>query len=601
MNRREIIRLIGGLLVQYSCELGGVLADQNGAGVRNLLDGNLVSKHPRLHLRLEQWRELQIAIQTNPLLAQWYGSLQHRCDELLRAPTATYRLTGYYLLGESRKAFDTISCLAAVYRLDGDTRKAERARQELAAICAFPDWHPPHFLDVAEMTNAAALGYDWLFDVLTESERDLIRDKIVQYGLKPGLQQYESKAWWSQPGTNNWGQVCNGGLTIGALALAGEVEEAADILEQSVSNIHYAMANYGTDGGWPEGPMYWNYATYYTVSMISALESALQSSFGLPDWPGFSNTGSYRVQSIGPLGLVFNYGDAEPEARISPELFWLARRFQQPYWAETERQLLRQSRPNIFHLLWGDFQATHSTVEQPPLDAEFTSVNVSFLRTSWTDPHAIYIGVKGGENRASHGHLDLGSFVLDGKGQRWALDLGGDDYDLPGYFKSEGPRWQIYRLRTEAHNTLSVGTDNQVITASAPLIDFSSTADAGSATIDLSAAYVPYLSAVRRKVTLDRVLKRIILDDFIKGEAGTTVRWNLHTTAIVMSAGRHVVLEQHNERITGHILKPNSAAFTTATISPAPPQAPNKDVTTLSVDLVLPDEEVHVSIIFDLS
>ena len=177
--------------------------------------------------------------------------------------------------------------------------------------------------------------------------------------------------------------------------------------------------------------MYWNYATYYTVSMISALESALHGGFGLVDWPGFSNTGWYHVQSTGPMDLILNYGDAEPEAGTSPELFWLARRFREPYWAETEQKLLRRNRPNIFHLLWADLQTTNAAAAQPPLDAEFASVDVSFLRSSWTDPRAIYAGVKGGDNRASHGHLDLGSFVLDGKGQRWVLDLGGDDYDLP--------------------------------------------------------------------------------------------------------------------------------------------------------------------------
>ena len=595
MNRREFNAVMGYFLLPYACVPDDALASQNSTNVKDWLEENLVSEHPRLHLRSQQWKELREAIQTNSLLAQWYVALQSRCDELVRAPTASYRLIGPRLLGESRKALETISCLAAVYRLDGDLRKAERARQELAAICAFPDWHPPHFLDVAEMTNAAALGYDWLFDVLSVEERNLIREKILQYGLKPGLEQYNSKAWWSQPGTNNWGQVCNAGLAIGALAVAGEVELATDILMQSTSNIHYAMAKYGLDGGWPEGPMYWNYATYYTVSMISALESALHSSFGLVDWPGFSNTGWYRVQSTGPLDLVFNYGDAEPEAETSPELFWLARRFREPYWAETEQKLLQRNRPNIFHLLWADLQTTNAAAAQPPLDAEFASVDVSFLRSSWTDPRAIYVGVKGGDNRASHGHLDLGSFVLDGKGQRWVLDLGGDDYDLPI------GRFQIYRNRTEAHNTLSIGTENQAIAARAHLIDFVSSANAGSATIDLSAAYVPYLSSVRRKVTLDRLLKRFVVDDFIKGEAGTAFRWNLHAAAKVTSSGRELILEQGNERITGSILKPEDASFTTAIVSPAPPQASNKDITTVAIDLVLSDEEVHVSIMFDLS
>jgi hypothetical protein len=480
-------------------------------------------------------------------------------------------------------------------------RKAERARQELAAICAFPDWHPPHFLDVAEMTNAAALGYDWLFDILTVDERNLVREKIVQYGLNPGLQEYSSNAWWTQPTTNSWGQVCNGGLTIGALAIAGEAEEATDVLSKSVINIRHAMAHYAPDGGWAEGPSYWHYATFYTVSMLSALESALRFDFGLLDLPGFSNTGSYRTQSIGPSGLSFNYGDAIAETDSAPETFWLARRFRQPYWADTECQILQRSRPEIFHLLWAERKERRSTTTLPPLDAKFASINVAFLRSSWLDPNAVFVGAKGGSNSASHGHLDLGSFVLDGKRQRWALDLGKDHYDLPGYFNAEGPRWQYYRLRTEAHNTLSIANDNQILSATAPLSDFSSSAGAGSATIDLSAAYAPRLSLVKRRISLDRPRKRVVVDDFIEGEAGTTVRWNLHTAAKVTIETRRAILDQHDERIIVHILKPDKATFMTAMISPAPPQAQNAGVTTLFVDLVLSDKEMKLSIVFDLS
>ena len=47
---------------------------------------------------------------------------------------------------------------------------------------------------------------------------------------------------------------------------------------------------------------------------------------------------------------------------------------------------------------------------------------------------ALFLAAKGGLNRGYHSHLDLGSFVLDAFGQRWAEDLGPEDYGLPGYF-----------------------------------------------------------------------------------------------------------------------------------------------------------------------
>ncbi|MFX4478063.1 heparinase II/III family protein, partial [Acinetobacter baumannii] len=84
--------------------------------------------------------------------------------------------------------------------------------------------------------------------------------------------------------------------------------------------------------------------------------------------------------------------------------------------------------------------------------------------TSWTDPNATYFAMKGGDNTAHHGHLDLGTFVLDSDGVRWAIQPGMENYDLPGYFDMKGgasaPRWQYYRTRTAGQNTPLVNGAN---------------------------------------------------------------------------------------------------------------------------------------------
>ena len=95
----------------------------------------------------------------------------------------------------------------------------------------------------------------------------------------------------------------------------------------------------------------------------------------------------------------------------------------------------------------------------PPLDKLFRGIDVAFFRSAGNDKDAFFVGFKGGDNKANHSHLDLGTFVLDALGQRWALDLGSDDYNLPGYFGKQ--RWNYYRLRTEGHNTLTIEGENQ--------------------------------------------------------------------------------------------------------------------------------------------
>ncbi len=60
-----------------------------------------------------------------------------------------------------------IATNAGLFRLDGDPEKRDRAREELLAAAAFADWNEGFDLGTAELTFAVALGYDWLYDVLT--------------------------------------------------------------------------------------------------------------------------------------------------------------------------------------------------------------------------------------------------------------------------------------------------------------------------------------------------------------------------------------------------------------------------------------------------
>src|SRR6185295_7886257 len=89
-------------------------------------------------------------------------------------------------------------------------------------------------------------------------------------------------------------------------------------------------------------------------------------------------------------------------------------------------------------LLWYDGRGAATDFAALPLDSRYQATHLAFFRSAWNDKSALYVGFKGGDNAANHAHLDLGTFVLDALGQRWAVDLGPDDYDLPGYFGPEG-------------------------------------------------------------------------------------------------------------------------------------------------------------------
>ena len=136
-------------------------------------------------------------------------------------------------------------------------------------------------------------------------------------------------------------------------------------------------------------------------------------------------------------------------------MFWLAREFNQPVCAWYERRATTTRPP--WTCSGSTRRATSPKAAGLPLDKYFRGAEVAVLRSDWDNPKALFVGFKAGDNKANHSHLDLGSFVFDAAGARWAMDLGADDYNLPGYFGAQ--RWNYYRLRAEGQNTLVINPD----------------------------------------------------------------------------------------------------------------------------------------------
>jgi len=555
--------------------------------------------HPRLMVLDEDIARVEQAIATDATAKAWHEALRQDAEEMLGEKPVVHRLIGPRLLDQSRLALRRISTLAGMYRLDGDKRFVERARQEMLTAAAFKDWNPSHFLDVAEMTNALAIGYDWLYDQLSAEDRATIRNAIVELGLKEGAKVYEGHRWWAVA-KHNWNQVCNGGMTSGALAIADEEPALAGrIIQWGRQSIPLAMASFAPDGGWAEGPGYWNYATRYNVYYLAAVETALGTDFGLKKMPGFAETDFFRIHFVGPNGKSFNYADAGEREGTAAQSMWFAREFDQPVFAAQERYLAK-NRVDIFHLLWFDGREEPATTGKFPLDAVFRGVNVAFFRSAWQDPKAVFVGFKGGDNKANHSHLDLGTFVLDAQGQRWAMDLGSDEYNMPGYFGNK--RWTYYRLRTEGHNTLTIDGQNQNTAGKAPLVAYHSSPERAFAVADLSEGYKANTTRVVRGIALeDR--RRVVVRDEVEAKEPVEVVWNFHTPAAVrvQSGGGEpvAILSQGGEEMEVRVLSPKGARF--EVLPGDPPQegghARRGKVSNLTVKLAEKVKEARVTVV----
>jgi len=173
--------------------------------------------HPRLFISIDQFDELKQKIDGDTMLTGWYEEIKKDAGEILSLPPSQHYIRdGVRLLSVSREVVRRVYTLAFLYRMEGDTKYLKRVWQELEAVAAFPDWNPSHFLDVGEMCHAFAIGYDWLFQDLSEDQRSIIREALIDKGIGPYIKGSESGDGKWVKNITNWNFVCNGGVGIAA-------------------------------------------------------------------------------------------------------------------------------------------------------------------------------------------------------------------------------------------------------------------------------------------------------------------------------------------------------------------------------------------------
>lgn len=498
--------------------------------------------HPRIMLDDHTVTQVQRVLNTEPEALRWYDHLKAETGAVLDLPPSHYEIPdGKRLLWVSRAVKERVRALMFVHMLEGGDGYVDRVWAEISAACAFKDWNPSHFLDTAEMTYAVAIAYDWLFDLWSDEQKKVMRKAIVEKGLMPGMQTYrgeEGMKNWHQT-YNNWNQVCNGGLSMGALAIADEEPDIAQaILGEAIKSVVLPMGHYAPDGAGTEGATYWDYGSRYNILYMSSLETALGTDFGLSQVPGFKESGLYQIYISGASRLPYDFADCGMQRMSAPMHFWMAKRFAMPEysWFRYSELMRPDQFANVLDFLWFDESGKDFDPATLVLDKHFRGAEVASMRSSWTDDQALSIGMQAGSNAnlMMHRHVDLGSFILEALGERWIIEAGKENetYQL---HRNKREKWEFYRLRAEGHN-LPVFNPNesagQRLDGFAPIISFSSTPDLATAVVDLSETYGDYVDRLIRTFEMhDR--SSVVLIEEMDAKDELELWWSLHTRAEV--------------------------------------------------------------------
>lgn len=543
--------------------------------VKDLLEAN--TAHPRILATNEDFSRIKSLIASgDATMNSWYKDIVKQGEKHLKMALPTNDLPDGRRMISSRQVGPLVINLGMLYHLSDDAAKKEeyknRIWEEVYAVAQFPDWNESNeFLNTAEFMEGLAIAYDWLYDAWTPEQREILETAIINKGLVKTLEAYNNNVWWirTYPRANNWNAVCNGSATLALMAI-GDIEReitlpskekvsmqefAAAILDTAFNALEdYILLEFMPDGAWSEGPSYWKYTLEYLVKFMASLESALGTAYGYDLTPGLDETAYFPMYMSGAVGSL-NYGDASDNKIIAPEELWIAKKYGNDKLASLHidnMNTLKEAGSEL-EMIWYDPEA-YSAGQTLELDKYFAGTEVATFRTKWHDSNASFLGLKAGNNVVSHGHYDLGSFVFEALGQKWAVDLGSDDYNLSGYSDYDGKRLTYYRLNPEGHNTLVInpdGTAQQNIKAYAKIEKTESKDRGGFAITNLTDAYQDDVVSARRGVMLASNRTRATIQDEVTFQAPSTVYWFMHTQATIEISedGKSAILSKGGEKL----------------------------------------------------
>jgi hypothetical protein len=567
----RLINLIGLFFLLFSFVVTG-----RDLSVRQ--SGKELLQHPRLLFSKQEEQRIRDLFGTEPLLDSLYVGLMKEAERLLLVPPQEDPRREIKntkdILPISREQVYRMVNLALAYRLSGDRRFAEKAEKELVHVCNFPDWDPIHYLDVAEMTTAVAIGYDWLYDVLTPSTRQLVVHSIKTKALDLVVEEYNTgnADSWAKRETN-WNVVCNTGMVLGALAIEEHYPELAKhIIGEAVRYIPNCLKHFAPDGVCYEGPAYWGYTNMYLSLLLKALNDNFGGDFGLSEMVGVDKSVLYYMHSTSPSGKIFNFANSGSTAPAAePIYFYFSRAFNQPEVATFYRDVLSKTvhEGNYFRFYFLSipwYDTASSTADVLPKLKVYEGINdIVVFNGNRNIPNSLYLIAKTGDPDMAHQQLDIGTFIVEMNGIRWTDDLGTDNYNLPGFwdYKPDGQRWTYFRNSNFSHNTLSIDHKLQNSAGTGEIDRLDDRAAQPFVTMNMSTAYAGQSRFVYRTFRMLDDTRILVTDSVGLQSPSQSVQWSVITSADVECKGNTAVLRKDGKSFSLKIASPTNASFTT--------------------------------------
>ena len=308
------------------------------------------------------------------------------------------------------------------------------------------------------------------------------------------------------------------------------------LMTKIMQSIKTGVICYAPDGSYEESPGYWSYGTGHLFYMMEALDSAAGSTYGLEFSPGVDVTGYFPLYIESSDCKSWGYHDSGSGNMDTSHLGWVGQYFGDLDLAALRYQSIIDGKKGagFMDVLYFDESLLDRETELS-VDYYFQGIETATFRSSW-EAGAIFTGLHGGYNSVNHGDMDAGNFIYDSNGIQWFVELGSDNYNLPGYMGkgASGTSWKYYKKGSEGQNTVFLANDSSWIygqdpTADVPMLDFYSDENGGYAVLDMSVAFRGKTSMAERGLLFTNSRKTVVIQDEILFTSAVDLYWVAHT------------------------------------------------------------------------
>jgi hypothetical protein len=276
-------------------------------------------------------------------------------------------------------------------------------------------------------------------------------------------------------------------------------------------------------------------------------------------------TGDFMLFMEGIDGS-FNHSDATRGSAAEPAMWYFAEKLKKPYLLYNEVASIKKGLykgyddMRVLTLLFTFLENVDlEKVSRPDENIWYGggANPVLLVRNDWTSSDSdAYLAVKGGKASNSHGHMDVGSFVYEAYGQRWAHDLGMQYYarvekifkEIGGSlwdFKQNSRRWTLLRYNNFHHNTITLNDAYHEVGGMATFKEIIKNKKERGVVMEMSEVFAPHAKSVERTVKILRNNNLVVVDK-VAAKDGASVKysWRMVTDAVPDVKNNFILLEK---------------------------------------------------------